>query len=166
MIRFTYSMLLLATLAVMVGCSEKTQRPADRSPSTPAIDSGAGEEGHSHGEGPNGGVVADWGGGKYHVEFTVDHEAQQATVYVLDSDAQSLAPVKAESLLLTINDPSFQVELQSVPLEGEAEGTSSRFVGKHENLGIVQEFAGTISGMVEETPYAGDFQEEPHDHEE
>lgn len=48
-----------------------------------------------------------------------------------------------------------------MPQEGETGGTSSRFVGKHESLGIVREFAGTISGTVDEKPYAGDFQEEP-----
>ena len=63
---------------------------------------------------------------------------------------------------VNINDPKFQVELAAAPLEGEAEGTASRFVGKHENLGKVQEFAGSISGEVDGTPYVGDFKEEPH----
>lgn len=166
MIRFNYSMTLVAVLTLVAGCSDKAQTPADQMPSTPAARSNTGEEGHSHGEGPNGGAVADWGGGKYHVEFTVNHDTLEATVFVLDNNAASPAPVKAESLLLTITDPAFQVELTPSPMEGEAEGTSSRFVGKHENLGIVQEFAGTISGEVQGTPYAGDFQEEPHGHEE
>lgn len=162
MIRLTYSMLLLAALTFVTGCSEKPQERAEKTPSTPTAGTGSGEEGHSHGEGPNGGAVADWGGGKFHVEFTVNHDTQEATVYVLGSDAKSPAPVKAEKLLLSISEPSFQVELTPSPLEGEAEGASSRFVGKHESLGIVQEFAGTISGEVEGTPYAGDFKEEPH----
>jgi hypothetical protein len=38
---------------------------------------------------------------------------------------------------------------------------SSRFVGKHEKIGVEQEFAGTIVGEVDGTPYTGDFQEEP-----
>lgn len=166
MTRLTYSLLLFATLTFLAGCSEKTQEPSEKTPSTPTADAGAGEEGHSHGEGPNGGVVADWGGGKYHVEFTVNHDTQEATVYILGSDAKLPAPVKADSLLLTINDPSFQVELKPAPQKDESDGASSRFVGKHESLGIVQEFSGTISGEVEGTPYAGDFKEEPHGHEE
>ena len=163
MIRLMNSMMLLATLIFVAGCAEKTPAPAEK---TPAASSETGEKGHSHGEGPNGGVVADWGGGKYHVEFTVNHDTQEATVYVLDSNAKAPAPIPAESLLLTINEPSFQVDLQAAPLEGESEGMSSRFVGKHEKLGIVQEFAGTISGEVEGTPFAGDFKEEPHEHDE
>lgn len=52
--------------------------------------------------------------------------------------------------------------IAAAPLDGEAEGTASRFVGNHEKLGVVQEFAGSISGEVEGTPYVGEFQEEPH----
>ena len=51
---------------------------------------------------------------------------------------------------------------RQVSLEGEKDGLRSRFVGKHESLGKVQEFGGTISGKVDGTPYAGDFKEEPH----
>lgn len=107
--------------------------------------------------------MADWGGGKYHVEFTVDHDKQEATVYLLGSDEKTPAPVKAKDgqLLLAIKEPSFQVVLKAAPQEKDSAGTSSRFVGKHEKLGKVQEFAGTISGEVNGKPYAGDFKEEP-----
>ena len=56
-----------------------------------------------------------------------------------------------------------ELELAAKPPEGEADGTSSRFVGTHDTLGIVKEFAGSISGQIESTPYTGDFKEEPHD---
>lgn len=123
--------------------------------------------GHSHGAGPHGGTVADWGGGKFHVEFLVDHAKQEATVYVLGSDEKTPTPIKTTEgkLVLTITQPPFQVDLTAQPLEGEADGNSSRFVGKHEKLGNTQEFAGTIVGEVDGTPYAGDFKEEPHGHE-
>jgi len=160
MIRFQLTISAIALLAVM-GCSE--QPKPEQTPATPPPAAST-EEGHSHGEGPNGGAVADWGGGKYHVEFTVNHDTQEATVYVLDNNAKNPAPLKIEKLLLSIKDPSFQVELLPQPLDGEAEGTSSRFVGKHEKLGVVQEFAGTISGEADGTPYAGDFKEEAHGH--
>ena len=81
----------------------------------------------------------------------------------MGDDEKTATPVKATSILLSITDPKFDIELAASPQEGEAEGTASRFVGKHENLGKVQEFAGTISGEIEGTPYAGDFKEEPHD---
>lgn len=162
----------LAVLAV--GCSPAPTPPAPVS--TPAATAKSehehphksdGGHGHGHGAGPHEGTLSDWGGGKYHVEFTVDHDKQEATVYVLGSDEKTPAPIKATDgkLLLTITQPSFQVDLAAQPLEGETDGTASRFVGKHEKLGVVQEFAGTISGEVEGTPYAGDFKEEPHGHE-
>lgn len=123
------------------------------------------QEGHHHDAGPHGGTIGEWGGGAYHIEFTVDHDKQEAAVYVLGGDAKTPAPIKADRLLLTINEPSFQVDLAAQPLEGEANGESSRFVGQHESLGKVQEFAGSVTAEVEGTPYSGDFQEEAgHDH--
>jgi len=38
---------------------------------------------------------------------------------------------------------------------------SSTCVGQHDKLGVVQEFAGSITGEVDGTPYAGNFKEEP-----
>ncbi len=162
MIRYSLHSCLLLTLTLALGCGggdQPTPKPA--ASSTPAKD----DHGHkhaAHGEGPHEGAVADWGGGKFHVEFTVDHDKQEATVYILGDDEKTATPIKANNILLSINAPKFQVELAAAPLEGEAEGTASRFVGKHENLGKVQEFAGIISGEVDGTPYVGDFKEEPH----
>src|SRR5207244_3391351 len=114
--------------------------------------------------GPHEGTLADWGGGKYHVEFTVDHGKQETVVYILGDDEKTAVPVKAKDgkLLLSIQQPAFQVDLTADPQPADSAGTSSRFVGKHEKLGVVQEFAGTISGEVDGTPYVGEFQEEPH----
>ncbi len=120
--------------------------------------------GHSHGEGPHGGVVADWGGGKFHVEFTVDHDKQEATVYILGDDEKTAVPIDAAEVILAIKNPATQVTLLPVPQEGDPQGKSSRFVGKHENLGTVMEYEGTISGVVSGTPYSGNFKEVAHDH--
>jgi len=108
--------------------------------------------------------VADWGGGAFHVEFKVDHAKKEATVYVLGSDGKTAAPVKTTQLRLILLDPATEIELVAKPLDGEAEGSSSRFVGTHDNLGIVKEFAGTISGEVAGTPYVGEFKEVAGDH--
>ena len=148
-------------LLLVFGCSQSTEEKAgDKTAAATADDS------HHHGSGPHGGTVTDWGGGKYHVEFTVDHDKKEAVVYVLGGDGKTPTPVKTSKLILSINEPSFQVNLEAQPQGGEPDGASSRFVGQHDNLGKVQEFAGTISGEVEGTPYAGDFTEtaEGHDH--
>lgn len=170
-VRLSSAFCALSALACMAGCQE-TATPEAEAPSgtasaasEPGHEHGAGEGEHSHGHGagPHDGTLADWGGGKYHVEFTVDHEKQEATVYVLGSDEKSPAPIRTDKIFLTIGDPELQADLLPVPLEGEMEGLSSRFVGKHEKLGIVQEYAGTMTAEIEGTPYTGDFKEEAHD---
>ncbi|MEJ7591084.1 MAG: hypothetical protein WKF77_06010 [Planctomycetaceae bacterium] len=162
-------------IGLNTGCQD-TAAPKTAAPSTPAATAaaehghehtageGEGEHAHGHGAGPHDGTLADWGGGKYHVEFTVNHDKQEATVYVLGSDEKSPSPIKTEKILLSIGDPELQADLLPVPLEGETDGLSSRFVGKHEKLGIVQEYAGTMTAEIEGTPYTGEFKEEAHDH--
>ena len=164
----TLTILTSATLG-LTGCGQPMP-PAPAGASRPAT--GVAHDDHAHGDhehgaGPHGGTVADWGGGKYHVEFTVDHDAKEATIYLLGADEKTPAPatVADGKLLLTIREPAFQVELAARPLDGESGGAASRYVGMHDSLGIVREFAGTISGAVDGTPYAGDFAEHAHKHE-
>jgi hypothetical protein len=135
------------------GCS--SDKPANQ----PAGNAATENSDHSHGAGPHGGTIADLGGGAYHAEFTVDHDAKQSTVYILGSDGKTAAPINASKLLLAINEPSYEVELAAQPMPGETGGKSSRFVGQHDNLGIVREFAGTISVEADGTPYVGEFAE-------
>jgi hypothetical protein len=120
---------------------------------------------HAH-EGPHHGAIAEWGDAAYHAEFTVNHEKKEARVYLLGADSKTPAPIKASRVVLSIKEPVFQVELKPEPQSGDPAGTASCFVGQHEKLGVVQEFAGTISGEVNGKPYAGDFMEDHagHDH--
>lgn len=162
----------LLSISLMVGCGDKTTPSPDSvagTSTTSETDHGhphedEGEGTHGHGAGPHDGTLADWGGGKYHVEFTVDHDKKEATVYVLGSDEKTPEPITAESLLLTIKEPQLQVDLLPVPLKGESSGKSSRFVGTHDGLATVMEYEGTMSAEVDGTPYAGNFKEEPHGH--
>ncbi|MCA9078878.1 MAG: hypothetical protein KDA93_27895 [Planctomycetaceae bacterium] len=168
----------LLSMSLILGCGDKTaQPPAQQSGAASEFDHGhshdgeadhghphEGDGGHSHGAGPHDGTLADWGGGKYHVEFTVNHDKKEATVYILGSDEKTPEPIMAESLLLTINEPQLQTDLLPVPLDGESDGKSSRFVGTHDSLATVMEYEGIISAEVDGTPYAGNFKEELHDH--
>ncbi len=162
--------LSIAVVVGFVGCNGATDsasKTANKSVGDHGHDHGPGShdhsvEGHAHGVGPHDGTVADWGGGKYHVELTVDHSKQQATVYVLGGDEKTPAPIDAKSIELSIKDPEMLVTLHASPQEGDPEGKSSRFIGTHEKLGVVQEYAGTITGVVDGTPYSGDFKEEAH----
>lgn len=151
------SLITLGTLAFVIGCGgSQPPSPSETPGNAPQPAAHAG-----HGNGPHGGTLADWGGGKYHVEFTVDHDKQEATVYVLGDDEKSRSPIKAEEIQLGIADPVMQVALKATPQAGDPAGTASRFVGSHPSLGVVQEYAGTITGVVDGTPYTGDFKEEP-----
>ncbi len=76
------SLIAISALAVVAGCGDS------QPPATPGNaqqpDNHSDDDGHSgHGAGPHDGTLADWGGGKYHVEFTVDHFKQEGTVYIL-----------------------------------------------------------------------------------
>lgn len=159
--RFLTLVACSAMFYAFTGCGQPPA-PAPAAKITPSSkDKGQGHP--AHGSGPHGGALTDWGGGAYHVEFTVDHDKKEVTVYIVGSDEKSPSPIKAKSIHLTINEPMTELDLTAKPLEGEAEGTSSRFVGTHDTIGIVREFSGTISGEIGNTPYTGDFKEEPHD---
>lgn len=153
------------TLGILLGCTSAapTPPPAATAPSKAA--DAEDKDDHEHGEGPHGGVVFDWG--KYHVEFCMDHKAKEATVYVLSTNLKRAVPIAAEKMKLSIKKPAFEVELQPKPLDGETGGKSSRFVARHENFGVEQEFEGTLTGVVLGKPLAADFAEEEHEeHEE
>ena len=98
---------------------------------------------HDHGDGPHGGIVFDFG--KWHGEFTVNHEKKEATVYILGGDAKKSAAIKVGTLELSIDEPKFSVELKATPVDSDEKGSSSRFVGVHENFGKEQEFSGTVT---------------------
>ncbi len=155
----------LALLAVAVGCTQ----PAGTGPRAggPAATPAGKAREHTHGKGPHGGAVADFGGGKYHIEFTVSHPDKQARVYILGGDQKTAAPIKAKDgqLLLSIkgvqSKERFQVTLKAEQQRGDPEGTASCFAGTNDKLGVEQEFEGTVSGEVDGTPCSGDFKEEP-----
>lgn len=91
--------------------------------------------GHDHGAGPHGGTLADWGDGKYHVEFTVDHDKKEAVVSVLAADEKTSAPVALADgkLLLTIREQAFQIELTAQPLADQTAAAALRYAGTHEH---------------------------------
>jgi hypothetical protein len=155
--RWTIGLILSAAAIVVAGCETKAPPVPVVAPPTvqPAEPHGA------HGAGPHGGTLADWGGGKYHVEFTVDHDKKQTVIYVLGNDEKTATPIKAGKIMVSIIDPASEIEAIAQPQDGETDGMSSRFVGTHDNLGKVQEYAGTISGEIDGTPYTGDFKELP-----
>jgi hypothetical protein len=154
--------LMVAALAV-TGCGDK--------PGTTGGDKSVDkkdnkkEDNHTHGKGPNGGVVFDLG--KYHAEFTVDHPAKEATVLFVtgdDKDAKPL-PVAAEEFTLTTKEtktkegkvvPPMTVKLVA---KDAKDGKAARFVGTDPGIGNVADFEGTVAGKIDGKPASGEFKE-------
>lgn len=121
---------------------------------------------HEHPEqGPHGGVLADWGKDEYHVEFTVDHDKKQTTVYILDVQAKNAVPIKTDAVTVVITNvsPPLKIVLKPEPQADEPAGSSSRFVGTDDKLGVEMDFKGEISAEVNGKAYAGKFEEHDHD---
>lgn len=158
------TLLSLACLSVafvlLAGCQRPVTTAKDK---TKEAKDKKHDDHHDHGEGPHGGTIIDWG--KWHVEITVEHKGTEAVLYILDvNDSKKAVPIAIEKGMLSIKSPMFQAELKARPEAGEPEGKSSRWVAKHEHFGKEQEFEGTLSGVVDGTPYSENFKEEEHDH--
>lgn len=141
----------------LAGCSQPTSSPTKSGAKAKV------EDDH-HANGPHGGTVFDFGGGAYHGEFTVDHKTKDVAVFVLDGSAKRTKPIKAETVMLTIKSPPFQIALKSSPMETDPQGETCRFVGNDERFGKVQEFEGTVNFELDGKPFAGDFKEKPDNH--
>lgn len=162
--------LLIAALAAS-GCSDNgsTTSPdaaptSETSPSAQTqTDSAAREEHAPHGAGPNGGVVFDLG--KYHAEFTVDHEKKQCMILVIGDDEKTPAAVAAEDLTLTTKEtktaggtvvPAMTITLSP---QDEQDGKATTFIGTDPGIGNVADFEGTVLGLIDGKPSQGEFSE-------
>ena len=168
--------LLALGLTAVVGCGDKQASPPSSSTPTPSVSSADNKDkkkadahdDHDHGPGPHQGTIGEMGG--KHLEFVVNHDTQEATIYILAGDAKKSFPIKAKDgkIKLSILKPKFEVDLVAKPDAGDPEGKSSRFVGKHSNFGTKQEFAGEVDAedvsVTPAKPYHGEFKEEEEHH--
>ncbi len=120
---------------------------------------------HTHGKGPNDGVVFDLG--KYHAEFTVDHDKKESTILFVSEDAKDAkaVPVAAKEFTLTTKETKTKkgdvlapMTIQMLPRD-EKEGKAARFVGTDAGLSNVADFEGTVVGVIDELPAKGKFKE-------
>lgn len=117
------------------------------------------QAGHSHGKGPHGGVVVDWGGGKYHVEIVFDDASKQVTAYIFGRDEKTPVLIDAASIEISLKSPDASIVLEAVHQPNEAEGQASKFVGTNERSAGDQSYAGAVTGVISGTPYTGEFKE-------
>ena len=143
---------LAAVLVLVTGCAKPTAEQAAQQPAPAAKG-----EPHTHGAGPNGGVVFDLGA--QHAEFTVDHDKQEATVLFFES------PVAATELILNIQETQTADGTKVAPMTvilaptDAADGKAAKFVGTDPGIGNVADFAGTVSGEIDGKPANGEFKE-------
>ncbi|MSR32103.1 MAG: hypothetical protein EXR99_11405 [Gemmataceae bacterium] len=154
--------LLVAALAV-TGCSDKGGTPKAETKK----DGGKKESEHAHGKGPNGGVTFDLG--KYHAEFTVDHDKKECTINIFGADEKTPTPVAAKELTLTTKETKTKEGKVVAPMaikmlpKDEKEGKAMKFVGTDPGLGNLADFAGTVLGEIDGKPSQGEFKEEEND---
>lgn len=100
-------------------------------------------EAHDHAEGPHGGHILEFG--EYHGEVTFADGI--ATIYVLGDDAKTAVPLTGASAVLNVKvgEDILKVALTASPLEGEAGGSTSRFVSEH---GGIPESIQDVEGLV------------------
>lgn len=162
---------LLITAFVVTGCRQQADTPTADVPqaATPQATQATEGGGHTHGTGPNGGVVFDLG--KYHAEFTVDHAANECTVLLITGDGSDAEPLPgvAEEFTLSIKEtkvtegadtgkvvPPMTIALHPVDAK---DGKASRFVGTDPGIGNVADFEGTVIGEIDGKPSQGTFKE-------
>lgn len=151
---------LMAAVLAAVGCGDKAGKPITRN-GKPALKTPVAI--HAHGMGPNGGVLFDLG--KYHGEFTVDHDKQECSVLVQGADEKTPKAVVARNLILTTRETKTKdgksVAAMTVKMtpRDEKDGKATRFVGTDPGLGCVADFAGTLTGEIDGKPSSGEFKE-------
>ena len=98
-----------------------------------------GEVGHKHDHsstGPNGGHLIELGEEDYHAELVHDEKQPSVSLYLLDAEARSPVTTSSEEVTLNLvaDGAPKQFKLTAAPLEGEAEGKTSRFQSDDESL--------------------------------
>jgi len=129
---------LCAALAIgsfcLTGCSNE---PKIVTPEVPTDTEGKHVHDHGHGHhGPHDGHIIELGNEEYHAELVHDDAAHKVTVYILDGGLENAVPIEAESITinLKVDGAPKQFTLAAAPLDGEADGKSSRFEIENEEL--------------------------------
>jgi hypothetical protein len=103
---------------------------------------------------------------EYHAELAHDEQTGQVAVYFLDSSAKLATPIDAPEVKINLRHDgrAEQFTLTAVPAEGDAQGTSSRFVSTDKQLAQDLDQAaahGQLVAMIGGKQYRGDIE---HDH--
>lgn len=155
-----FALACLAAAVTLLGCARP---PAPSDAKSKGTSKAPHSAAHVHGKGPNGGVVFDLG--KYHAEFTVDHDKKECTLRLLGDDEKTPVAANVSTLSLTTKatktDAGTPVAPMTIKLlaEDAVEGKAKVFVGSDPGLGNVADFAGTVVGEIDGRPVQGNFEE-------
>jgi hypothetical protein len=159
--RATFAVLCASALAVALGgCGNDAEKK----------DGGAkAGDHHDHPDkGPHGGMLVELGNEEYHAEVVHDDAAHKVTVYILDGKAKGAVPVAEKEVKINVvaDGKPAQFVLPAVPLEGEADGKSSRFELVDESLVEAHDAEGADARLklnINGTPYEGKIAAHDHD---
>ena len=145
---------LMVVALAATGCdkpAEPTKAPIGKEPE------------HTHGKGPNGGVMFDFG--KVHGEFSVDHDKKECTVLVIGDDEKTPVPVAAKDFTVTTKASKTKegkvvaaMTIKMLPKD-EKGGKATKYVGTDPGLGNVADFEGTVLAEIDGKPSKGEFKE-------
>ncbi len=149
----------LFVAVALPGCNTEKKKDtpqaskADKTPKTDAHE--------DHNEiGPHGGPVAEWK--PYHAEFTVDHAAKTATIFILDAKLKDTkidaAKITKATLTITSEKPNVVIELKYDAKASGDKGTA--LVGADDVLGKEAALEGLLKGTIDGTPHSDDFKYE------
>ena len=157
-----YMKMMTPSLVVVALWATGCSKPSAPKPATTATKPAPVAE-HSHGLGPNGGLVFEVG--SRHAEFTVDHPKKECKFVFLGDDEKTPTPVAATEFVLIIQEtktadgtvvPSMTVNM--VPVDA-TDGKATTFVGTDPGIGNVADFAGMVTGEIDGKPITGKFDE-------
>ena len=113
----------------LLGCADSGGDYQEVTPEAAKAAADSHDHDHAHAHGPNGGDLVELGDHSIHAEVVFDEGSGKLDVYLLGEDAKTAHPVALTELTLSFahGDESEDFKLAAAPLDGEAEGQSSRF---------------------------------------
>jgi hypothetical protein len=160
--------LLLAISVSFLGCENSEEEFETVKPGKVV---GEVEHEHEHEHGPHDGHIIEIGEEEaYHGELVFDPETRKTTIYILGPELKNAYPIEQAELELHLeaDDDEVEVFLKAVPLDGEKEGTSSRFevAGSEipESIKDIEEIHGHLHITIDGTEYSCEVGHEGHDH--
>ncbi len=147
--------LALVMAPALSGCPAANQSKeltdADKKATPPVED-------HAHEHGPHDGEVVELG--EYHGEVALESD-RKATLYILGADVKTAVPLAdaTATLELKVGTETTKIELKAKPLDGEADGKTSRFQSEAplpEAIKDVHDIAGDVTVTVAGKPIKGE----------